>query len=73
MLHEARHDCSVFRQLLRQVWLPPQAFWQDWLVVPQGLAQDDAVDRHDDAALHVPSDAASFAPSAAAAASPTGS
>ncbi|HEX7604992.1 MAG TPA: hypothetical protein VF316_25420 [Polyangiaceae bacterium] len=71
-LQEPRHEASVFLQLSLHWELPPHAFWQDWLVVPQGPAQDVAVDRQPVAALHVPSAAASLAASAEAA-SPTGS
>lgn len=71
-LQASRHVCSVFLQLFLQLKFPPQPFWQDWLAVPQGPAQDVAVDRQPVAALHAPSVAASLAASAEAA-SPTGS
>ena len=72
-LQEPRHEVSVFLQLSLHWKLPPHAFWQDWLVVPQGPAQDVAVDRQPVAALQTASGAASLAASAAEAASPTGS
>jgi hypothetical protein len=70
-LHALRHVVSVFLQLFLQVLLPPHPFWQFWLVVPQGVAQLVAVEKHVAAAGQAASPPAS--PAASLAASPVGS